>query len=71
MLIVDEPFAPTPKPKAQHNVLALRLNEGGRGWVRSKADKFAVTQTEIVKAALAYAAKNGADFEQMVKERKG
>jgi hypothetical protein len=68
---MDDPFEPTPRRVSQHNILSLRLNETGRAWVQGKADKFAVTQTEIVKAALAYAAKNTADFEQMVKGRKG
>lgn len=68
---MDDPFEPTPKPKAQHNILSLRLNPVGREWVNAKAEKFSVTQTEVIKAALAFAAKHGADFEQMVKERKG
>lgn len=66
----DDPFAPTP-PRASHSdVIAVRLRGAGREWVDARIEEYEITITELVKAALAFAAASPKEFAALIAKRK-
>lgn len=63
-------FDPTPKRTSQSNLVTVRINESGRDWLKKKAMEHEVTQTEVIKAALSFAASREQDFTKAVEKRK-
>jgi hypothetical protein len=67
---MTDAFPPTPRSDRRTNVMNFRLGESGRVWLAGMAEKHGVTQTEVIKAALSFAAKREADFGMIVEKRK-
>lgn len=51
-------------------MVAVRLRGSGREWMDERIAEFDVTQTELVKAALAFAASKPTEFAKLVIKRK-
>ena len=66
-----EAFDPIPQRERTTNILNVRLSDGGWEWVDARIEEFKVNQTDLVKAALAFAASNPREFAAEVKRRKG
>jgi hypothetical protein len=70
MTQIDDAFAPTPPRERHSDVMAVRLRGSGRDWVDERVEEYSITKTELVKAALAFAAANPAEFEKLIMKRK-
>lgn len=68
--MADDPFQSTPTRARSTNHLNLRLRDSGYEWIESQMDQHGVDKSEVVKAALAFAAKNPAAFTKLIETRK-
>ena len=66
----DDPFPPTPARTPSSDVFGVRLRESGRDWAHERIERHNITKTELVKAALAFAAANSNEFDELIKARK-
>lgn len=64
-----DPFEPTRQRARQSNILTVRLKPSGFAWLNEQVAKHGVAQTEVVKAALAFAATQP-DFKTFINDRK-
>lgn len=71
MTDVNEAFGPVRAQRAKPNsdIVNLRLKESGREWMQAVTERHSVSRSEVLRAALAYAAANQSDFDQLLKER--
>jgi hypothetical protein len=65
-----DPFQITPTRARSTNHLNLRLRDSGYEWVEQQMDQHNIDKSEVVKAALAFAAKNPAAFSKLIEARK-
>lgn len=65
-----DPFAPPPRRERSTNVVVVRLAPTGREWVEGVASAHGVTISEVVKAALSFAAQQNGQFSKMIEARK-
>lgn len=65
-----EAFPTTPRRERSSNIITLRLVNSGWDWIEAHVKTHSITQTEVVKAALAFAAAHPKEFAKTITDRK-
>lgn len=72
--MTQEPFPLTPRrvegQRPQRNVISVYLRDGGLEWLQGRMAEHSVKKSDVVKAALGFAAQHRAEFDAYLKERK-